>query len=214
MIDLVEAYSSFPNLGYPVEPNPLLEVKNHRGEVIYHNDCALDNKNCLVERVWSPLTAFQITSILSDNQARSPAFGLHSVLDIPKQQVAVKTGTTNSLRDNWTIGYTSDRLVAVWVGNNDNTPMSYVASGITGASPIWNFIMRSMLSDEQPHTFSRPVGLVEVKVCAKTGTLPCAGCPVVKTEVYVQGTEPKVACNPAQFQPPKPTGEPKPATQP
>jgi len=61
--------------------------------------------------------------------------------------VAVKTGTTQNQRDNWTIGYTVDYLVATWVGNNDNTPMSYVASGVTGASPIWNKTMTYLLKD-------------------------------------------------------------------
>src|SRR5690606_30988477 len=109
--------------------------------------------------------AYQISSILSDNSARASAFGLNSVLHIPNQQVAVKTGTTNSQKDNWTIGYTSDRVVAVWVGNNDNTPMSYVASGITGASPIWQKVILTQLSQNSPHAFAAPPTLIKVAVC-------------------------------------------------
>ncbi len=200
MVDLVQAYSAFPNGGHPVPTNPILEVKNQRGEVLYHNKCALDGIDCWQgEPVLAPLAAYQISDILSDNVARAHAFGPSSVLYIPNQQVAVKTGTTNSLRDNWTVGYTTDRLVAVWVGNNDNTPMSYVASGITGASPIWNKIMRSLLDDKKPHQFALPPGLVKVAICTRTNTLPCSGCPSVREEIFAEGTQPQKACNPAYF---------------
>ncbi|MFZ5376554.1 MAG: transglycosylase domain-containing protein [Patescibacteria group bacterium] len=201
MLDMSQLYSSFANLGYPVEPNPFLEIRNYRGEVFYRNDCALDQKQCFTEQKLDPKVAYLISDILSDDNARAPAFGLRSFLHIPGQQVAVKTGTTNSLRDNWTIGYTTDRLVAVWVGNNDNSPMSYVASGVTGASPIWNETMQLLLDSEKPHQFATPSGIVRLKVCAKTGTLPCAGCPLVKEEAFIQGMEPTKACSPAYFRP-------------
>jgi len=81
--------------------------------------------------------AYLLTDILKDNEARTPAFGSKSALVIPgHSEVAVKTGTSNNLRDNLTVGYTQDYLVAVWVGNNDNSPMSHVVSGVTGAAPI------------------------------------------------------------------------------
>ena len=99
------------------------------------------------DKVIDSQVALLITDILSDNQARTPAFGPHSWLNITDHpEVAVKTGTTQNLRDNWTIGYNADVLAAVWVGNNDNTPMSHVASGVTGASPIWRQIMEGLLS--------------------------------------------------------------------
>lgn len=200
MLDMTELYSSFANLGYPVEANPLLEVTNYKGETLYRNNCALDRDNCYQNLELSPKAAYLVTSILSDNNARSSAFGLYSVLNIPKQEVAVKTGTTNNMKDNWTVGYTTDRLVATWVGNNDNTAMSYVASGITGASPIWNKIMLLLLDEENPHAFVVPDEMIKIKICTKTGTLPCSACPIVKEEVFVQGTEPKRACNNQYFE--------------
>ncbi len=194
MTDMAQLYSSFANLGYPVPLNPFLEISNYKGEAIYRNNCAIDGENCYNDLHLSPKSAYLITNILSDNQARSAAFGLFSVLNIPNQQVAVKTGTTNSMKDNWTIGYTTDRLVATWVGNNDNTPMSYVASGITGASPIWNKIMLLLLDDHQPHHFLIPDNLIKVKICATTGTLPCSACPQITEELFVKGTQPQKAC--------------------
>lgn len=201
MTDLAEAYSSFANLGYSVDLNPLLEVRTAQGTTLYRNGCALDKSNCYDELSLSPRAAYLITDILADNKARTPVFGPLSVLQIPGQQVAVKTGTTNSLKDNWTVGYTTDRLVATWVGNNDNTPMSYVASGITGASPIWNKIMRLLLDEEQPHRFVEPANMVRVKICAATGTLPCLACPRIVEEIFVEGTQPQAACSNESFTP-------------
>ncbi len=209
MTDMAKLYSTFANLGYPVGVNPFLEVTNYKGEVLYRNHCALDQTNCYEEPALSPKTAYLITDILADNRARTPAFGAFSVLNIPGQEVAVKTGTTNSMKDNWTIGYTTNRLVATWVGNNDNTPMSYVASGITGASPIWNKIMLSMLDADNPHLFTVPANMIKVKICATTGTLPCSDCPSVVEELFVEGTEPTKACSEVNFVPLPDTAEPR-----
>ena len=111
-------------------------------------------------------------------------------------QVAVKTGTTNNLRDNWTVGYTQDAVVAVWVGNNDNTPMSYVASGITGASPIWNTIMRQLLNPDVPHVFEQPANVVTNYVCIPRPTDECPECVASKTEYFLLGTKPAYPCRP------------------
>lgn len=183
MLDLATAYGVFPNKGNRVDPNPIIEITNARGEVLYRNECVLEGK-CQKEQVYNERVAYLITNILSDNKARTPAFGALSTLTIPGQEVAVKTGTTNSMRDNWTVGYTTDRLVAVWVGNNDNTPMSYVASGITGASPIWNEIIRTQLPTQGSHTFSIPAGLVKTAACRGTSS----------GDFYIAGTEPRGGC--------------------
>ena len=108
--------------------------------------------------------------------------------------MAVKTGTSNDLRDNWTIGYTPDYVVAAWVGNNDNSPMSQVASGITGASPIWSKMMRKLLESSPNNTaFAPPESLVHLPICTLTGTLTCSGCPTIY-EYFVKGHEPKTVC--------------------
>lgn len=201
MTDMAKLYGTFANYGQTVDLNPILEIKNSAGDTIYRNHCVLDGYNCPQRRTLDPRIAYQITQILSDNQARTPAFGPQSVLYIPGQEVAVKTGTTNSLRDNWTFGYTSDYVVSVWVGNNDNSPMSYVASGITGASPIWNKVTRLLLDPLSPHQFVRPEGMVAREICLQTGTLACAGCPTIIEELFIPGTEPSRACDPSFFWP-------------
>lgn len=165
MIDMVTAYGTLANNGQRVEINPILEVTDLDGKILYNNICAQNPTTCHFPQVIPSGIAYQVTHILKDPVARIPAFGPFSVLTIPGQEVAVKTGTTNNLRDNWTIGYTSERVVATWVGNNDNTSMSYVASGITGASPIWNKIIRTQLSAEKPHVFQRPDSIISMKSC-------------------------------------------------
>ncbi|PIY80014.1 MAG: penicillin-binding protein [Candidatus Pacebacteria bacterium CG_4_10_14_0_8_um_filter_42_14] len=201
MTEMAQVYGVFANDGKLTKLNPILKISDSSGKVLYENTCALYGKDCPSDQVIDPRVAYLVTDILKDNQARTPAFGPISTLQIPNQEVAVKTGTTNNLRDNWTIGYTSDRVVSVWVGNNDNTSMSYVASGITGASPIWNKIIRSQLTAETPHVFQIPWGITKVQVCKSTGTLACAGCPILKSETFMAGTEPTSTCVPNQFKP-------------
>lgn len=159
MTDLATAYSSFANAGIVTPLISVLKIVSN-GQSQYQTTCntaiessrpadisvLADEDGCLARRVISSQTAEQITDILSDNQARSSAFGANSVLNIKGYKVAVKTGTSNSLKDNWTIGYNKNFLVATWVGNNDSMPMSQIASGITGASPIWSKIFSSLLN--------------------------------------------------------------------
>ncbi len=200
MADMTEVYGTFANMGDHVSLNPILRITDYNGTLYYENRCALYGENCVDSQPIKPETAYLITNILSDNTARTPAFGPLSTLHIPNQEVAVKTGTTNNLRDNWTIGYTSEKLVAVWVGNNDNSSMSYVASGITGASPIWNEIMRLQLTDENPHQFTLPTNIIEAKVCKNQRYTSCTYCSVsqLTTEYFVPGTEQKYSCEYAQ----------------
>jgi len=141
MTELAQAYTIFANLGDKVEINPIYKIDNYLGENIY-------TKEKESEQIVNPNLVLTIDSILSDDQARSPIFGLNSKLKIEGKTVAVKTGTTNNLKDNWCIGWTPSYLVATWVGNNNATPMSWVASGVSGATPIWNRIMTKILENK------------------------------------------------------------------
>lgn len=199
MTEMATMYGAFANGGYKVPLNPILQIYDKDHNLLYENPCLSNQDNCLENAVISPETAFIISNILADNRARTPAFGPLSVLNIPDREVAVKTGTTNSLRDNWTIGYTSDFVVAVWVGNNDNTPMSYIASGITGASPIWNKLTYLMMPDEYSHQFIQPEGVIKTAICAASNTLTCQGCPNTKEEFYRDGTQPTYRCSDGYF---------------
>lgn len=156
--------------------------------------------NCKTKQVLDPRVAFILTDILKDNNARSPAFGSNSQLVIPGHgEVAVKTGTSNNLRDNLTIGYNQNYLVAVWVGNNDNSQMSRIASGLTGASSIWNKSMSTLLSKTESKEWEIPQGIVKLPICPYTGTLYCDGCPI-KMEWFLSENAPEEKCSPDWFE--------------
>lgn len=152
MIEMAGAYNIFANLGEKIEINPVLEVKNYLGEKVYQKEA---EKEEVVEAKY----CYLINEALSDNDARAPIFGTNSLLKIEGKKVAVKTGTTNNLRDNWCIGWTPSYLVAVWVGNNNNSPMSWVASGVSGATPIWNRIMKELLANKEKEEWAMPEGI-------------------------------------------------------
>lgn len=174
MTDMTEAFGVFANMGYRIPLQPILKVTDSEGEVIDEYKAPsrpmFGGKKVIPEGV-----AFIISNILADNGARSAAFGSNSVLKIGNYPVSVKTGTTNDYRDNWTIGYTPDYVVAVWVGNNDNTPMSGVVSGVTGAAPIWNDIMTELVKRKIPKAFPKPDSVVGRSVCNETAGTPPEG---------------------------------------
>ncbi|MGI8419882.1 MAG: transglycosylase domain-containing protein [Candidatus Levyibacteriota bacterium] len=180
----VTAYGVFANEGIRQDPVTILKVTDSKGKVLYQHDPTPG------KRVLSDAVSFLISHILLDNSARVLEFGPNSALVVPGHTVPVKTGTTDEKRDNWTVGYTSSYVVGVWVGNNDNSPMSQkLASGITGAAPIWNAIMSSVLKgkpDEQP---KKPDNVVAVQVDGFGGGLPHAGQPT-RSEYFIKGTEP------------------------
>src|SRR5690606_2767281 len=126
-------------------------------------------------RVTSPEHAFILADILSDADARALGFGYAPSLRLPFR-AAVKTGTTTEFRDNWTVGFTPERAVGVWVGNADNSPMRNV-SGLDGAGPIWHSVMQAAMAGVAPTWPAPPDGLVQATVCTPTGELPGDACP-------------------------------------
>jgi len=186
MIDMATAFSSLANLGIRQDVWAIKKVENQNNKVLF------EKKEEEGPRVISMETAYLISHILLDNNARSAAFGSSSFLVINNHpEVSVKTGTTNDRRDNWTIGYTPSYLTVVWVGNNDNSPMSYVASGVTGASPIWNKIITYALKDQKQEWPLKPEGIVGASVCQLSGKLanpdqPCE----TRFEYFIEGTVP------------------------
>ncbi len=183
LLDLTAAYGAFANGGYRVDPVYILEVRDRDGHVLYEW-----KPTARRERVLDPRVAFLITDILSDNEARIPSFGPGSALNIGRP-AAAKTGTTNDFRDNWTVGYTPNLVVGVWVGNADNTPMVQV-SGISGAGPIWHDFMRRVLRGQPKLSFSVPQGVTRAEVCATSGLLPTPYCPETVWEWFIEGTVP------------------------
>lgn len=183
LLDLTAAYGALANGGQRVEPVYILSVKDRDGNVLYEW-----KPPASADPVIDPRVAYLLTDILSDNEARIPSFGPASALNIGRP-AAAKTGTTTDFRDNWTLGYTPNLAVGVWVGNADNTPMIEV-SGISGAGPIWHEVMRRVLLGQPELAFTAPEGLVRAEVCATSGLLPTEQCPKTRWEWFIEGTVP------------------------
>jgi membrane peptidoglycan carboxypeptidase len=196
LLDLTGAYAVFDNLGQKAEPVGILKMTK-RGKTVYE----FDPNNVKRTQVVSPQSAYIITHIMSDNNARLMAFAANNplVLDRP---AAAKTGTTEDFKDSWTVGYTPDLVVGVWVGRNDNKPMRSVAGSI-GGGQIWNDYMKRVYSDptlskaiqqgEKPlqRDFVRPADIVEVEICDESGLLPNEACPKRRVELFAKGSVPK-----------------------
>lgn len=181
LIDMADAYSAFVNKGFRVDPVAILKVTDINGKVLE------DNKPQKGNKVLSEEQAFLINSILSDNEARKEVFGLNSLLNIAN--VMVKTGTTNDKRDNWTIGGNANAMVGVWVGNNDNSQMLNVASGVSGASPIWRKIITAATKGKPAVKFEAPSGINQISVDTVSGYAAHDSF-TSRKEYFVRGTEP------------------------
>lgn len=204
MIDMATAFGVFANGGIKQEPVTILEVKDWKGNILEKTEIAEG------DRILPQGVTYLISHILVDNNARTAAFGPSSYLNVSGHpEVSVKTGTTNDRRDNWTIGYNPEVVAATWVGNNNNEPMSTVASGVTGASPIWNRIIKRALdkieageiapwgekAEKHTHVWpQKPSDVVGTNVCATGGTLPPGpednpGCPT-RFEFFLEDNPP------------------------
>jgi 1A family penicillin-binding protein len=207
MIDLAQAFGVLANQGVKVPLSPILKIEDYRGNELFNLNIEkrLADLAELSEfegttageltRVMDRAPAYLVSHIMQDNKARSAAFGPRSKLVIPNQIVSAKTGTTNDLKDNWTVGFTPEFLTITWVGNNDNTPMNrFIVSGVTGAAPIFNDIMSYILQDREPVWQEKPADVSSAGVCA-TGFPPQPGdnCQVRYTELFWELSKPSKA---------------------
>ena len=183
LLELAEAYSAFANGGLKVEPVAVLKVTDSNGKVLD------EYRPMHGKAVLTLQEAFLVSHILSDHDARVLTFGDSSYLDVAGRTVAAKTGTTNDKRDNWTIGWTPQVMVGVWVGNNDNSQMTRVASGVSGASPIWHQIIVAALGSQPVTSFAMPEGMVTAEVDQVSGFAAHDGYPS-RVEYFLQGTQP------------------------
>ncbi len=178
-LELTAAFAAFANGGDRIEPHAILRVENEDGDLL--TDASQPSRT----RAMAPEHAYLITSILSDTQARRPAFGASARwLELPGREVAAKTGTTNDWRDGWTVGYTPSLAAGVWVGNANNTPLAVDGSGAVTAAPIWNHFMQAAHEGQPVQHFVRPPGVVEIEICADTGTPANPDCPSRRLEVF------------------------------
>jgi penicillin-binding protein 1C len=184
-LELTAAYAVFANGGVRVPPVAIEKIETYDGKTVFEYRAPAG------EQVVRPEHAFLISSILSDNDARTPMFGPNSVLNLPFP-AAVKTGTTNDFKDNWALGYTPDLTAGVWIGNPDTTPM-IGTTGVSGAAPIWSeFMIQAIqqLTGGNPSPFLQPAGVVQKLICTVSGAEPSKYCPATRTEFFASDQPP------------------------
>ncbi len=179
LMELTGAFATFANEGRKMPMVAISKIVDHSGNLIYEYETPPGEQVVRVEH------AYLISSILADKTARVPMFGTNPVINLDFT-AAVKTGTTNDFRDNWTMGYTPDLAVGVWVGNADYTPMVNT-TGLTGAGPIWAQFMTEaiqQLTGGTPSSFVRPPGILDRVICEVSGTEPSEWCPRQTSEIF------------------------------
>jgi len=193
MTDMATAFGVFANQGIKQNLIYVLKVEDSSGKTLEETlPAGRQGKIQDGDRIIPAEVAYLISHALLDNNARSMAFGSSSYLNVKNHpEVSVKTGTTNDKRDNWTIGYNPSHLVTVWVGNNNNQAMSAIASGVTGASPIWNKIISSILKDSKQEWPLKPDNIIGTSICSISGKLPNPASPCdTRFEYFLEGTMP------------------------
>ncbi len=208
LVDLTNAYATLANGGVRVPVSPIACVLDAEGRLIWRGAAAQEVDGCLgasgdaaagvaitpqpSEQAFDAQHVYLITSILSDVGARRMMFGsAEKVMTLADRPVAVKTGTTNDYRDAWTMGFTPDLAVGVWVGNADYKPMQRLA-GSLGAAPVWHDVMQRGLQGVAPTQFPAPQGVGTATICSDSGTLPSDACPQDKrrNEVFAANSGP------------------------
>jgi membrane peptidoglycan carboxypeptidase len=156
-VDMVTGVSTLADMGVRHMPAPVLSIKDATGKDVFTYDPVKNEYRAI-----SPEVAFIIGSIMSDDRNRCLEFGCHGDLTLPGRHVAAKTGTTQSFKDNWTVGYTPTLATAVWIGNPDNTPLSHNSTGIVGAAPIWHKFMQQALAGTPDQWYAKPAGVHQI----------------------------------------------------
>ena len=186
LFELASAYAALARGGYWKEPAFIKSVTDAEG-----NEVSLAARPG--RRVFSPQVSYLVSDILSDPAARTPGFGRAEVFNFPFP-AAVKTGTSSDYRDNWTVGYSSEVTVGVWVGNFSGKPMGNV-SGITGAGPLFYRVMKAAMKGREGREFEAPAGIVYGRVCPLSGQKAGEHCHAAYTEKFIEARAPEEACS-------------------
>jgi 1A family penicillin-binding protein len=184
LLQMTNAYAAFANQGSQFEPVSIISIDDKYDKTIF-------TSKVRSKEVQTPQGSYLISSMLSDQTARAPIFG--SSLTVRNRTAAVKTGTTDNSRDAWTIGYTPQLAVGVWVGNNNNDTMLNGGSGMAG--PIWVRAMQNLLADQPNAAFPVPSGVVQRSVCIGNGGLANNDGSGTYKEYFLGSALPKETCN-------------------
>jgi len=179
-VEMAGAFGVFATGGVKHDLTPVLKITDASNKVVYQYDQSKDTGN----QVLDPQIAYEMSNILSDNNARSLVFGTHTALYFPDRTVAVKTGTTSSFKDAWTVGFTPSLATAVWVGNDNDTPMSSGADGSVVAAPIFHNYLEAALKGTPNQDFVKPTGIQTVTVEKYSNKLPSQYSADTTTDIF------------------------------
>ncbi len=192
LYDMMSAYGTLANAGTRVPLYAIESITDSAG-----NPIALPARAQPVQAV-QPQIAYLTDSILSDDAARATAFGANGPLTIKglptSNVVAAKTGSSDGARDLWTIGFTQNAVVGVWLGRPDNNTTNVNDGGLGSAAPLWNRVMTAVLQTmPAPTAFPIPQGIIQQQICTDTGTLPASTCTSLRNELFVEAQPPPSA---------------------
>ena len=193
LIDMASAYQVVANMGVRVEPTMIMKIIDKNGKVV-RDYTKPEGKQVLDAR-----TAWILTDILKDNTDPNGSFVFGPWTNIGRP-AALKTGTTDNLQDVLAIGYTPQRLTAIWMGNSDNSQMHGISSAL-GPGVLWRDYMKTVVGGLPVVWYPRPEGVITVTVCTNpsllggngSGELPGPNCPsgFRRPENFIAGTEPR-----------------------
>jgi membrane peptidoglycan carboxypeptidase len=189
LIDMMQAYGTFANNGQRTDLYSIERItETVDGEAV---EVPIAPRPEPVQAI-SPQVAYLIQNILSDDNARAEEFGTNTNLTLARlnilptqNRIAAKTGTSNDSRDLWTMGFTRNLVVGVWLGTHDNAP-TFNTTGYNSASPVWNTVLEAALRGRPVTEFPNPGGVVAREICRTTGTLTYDGCPERTTDIFIQ----------------------------
>ncbi len=184
LLDHTASMATIANGGKKNEKTAILKIEDKSGKIV--EEWKQDEKEVI-----DPKAVYQLTSIMTDNNARSYIFGTNSPLNFGNRPVACKTGTTNNWHDGWTMCFTPSLAVGVWSGNNDGKLLKKGADGVYVAAPIVNGFLKAALKDKPIEEFKRPNGIVEVVVDVVSGKLPTQFTENTKSEIFADYNQPK-----------------------
>lgn len=188
LYDMMAAYGTLANTGRYMPLYSIISVRDADG-----NPINIEPRPQPVVRV-QPEVAFLMQNILSDNTARADQFGANSPMYIPEygDRVAAKTGTSNDARDLWTMGFSRNAVVGVWLGRPDNAPTR--GGSLEHAAPVWNATMRAILATmTAPEPFGNPGNIFQDDICVVTGAKPGDNCPGIRSELFIVSQPPPPA---------------------
>lgn len=183
LLDHVAAMSVIANQGVKNEKTPILKI-------VDKDDKIIEEFKPNPQNVLDPEAAYEVISIMTDNDARSYVFGPSSPLILQGRIVAAKTGTTNNWHDGWTMGFTPSLAAGVWSGNNDGTLLKKGADGVLVAAPIWNEFMKKALEGTPAEEFPIPTGIQKITVDEVSGKLPTGATPSTREEIFTSYNAP------------------------